>query len=198
MDLFNIVLPAFIDGWQLIIQPLVIGYLILGVTLGLAIGIFPGLGGIAGLSLVLPFMFGLDPILGLALMVGMVAVVPTSDTFASVLMGIPGSSASQATVLDGFPMAKKGMAARALSAAFASSLFGGIVGASFLTFFILIARPVVLEFKSPELLMVSAFGLSMVGILAGRVALKGIMAAGVGMLVASIGEGPFNGELRMS
>jgi len=198
MDLFSIAFPAFIEGWQLIIQPLVMGYLILGVMLGLAIGIFPGLGGIAGLSLVLPFMFGLDPVLGLALMVGMVAVVPTSDTFASVLMGIPGSSASQATVLDGFPMAKKGMAARALSAAFASSLFGGIVGASFLTFFILIARPVVLEFKSPELLMISAFGLSMVGILAGRVALKGIMAAGVGMLVASIGEGPFNGELRMS
>ena len=198
MDILSIAFPAFIDGWQLIIQPLVLGYLLLGVTLGLAIGVFPGLGGIAGLSLVLPFMFGLDPVLGLALMVGMVAVVPTSDTFASVLMGIPGSSASQATVLDGFPMAKKGLAARALSAAFASSLFGGIVGATFLTFFILVARPIVLEFKSPELLMVSAFGLSMVGILAGRVALKGIMAAGLGMLVASIGEGPFNGELRMS
>ena len=198
MDIFSIAFPAFIEGWQLIIQPVVLGYLLLGVMLGLAIGVFPGLGGIAGLSLVLPFMFGLDPVLGLALMIGMVAVVPTSDTFASVLMGIPGSSASQATVLDGFPMAKKGMAARALSAAFASSLFGGIVGASFLTFFILIARPIVLEFKSPELLMVSAFGLSMVGILAGRVALKGILAAGLGMLVASIGEGPFNGELRMS
>ncbi|MGB2302226.1 MAG: tripartite tricarboxylate transporter permease, partial [Candidatus Puniceispirillaceae bacterium] len=195
---FSIAFLAFIEGWQLIIQPVVLGYLLLGVMLGLAIGVFPGLGGIAGLSLVLPFMFGLDPVLGLALMIGMVAVVPTSDTFASVLMGIPGSSASQATVLDGFPMAKKGMAARALSAAFASSLFGGIVGASFLTFFILIARPIVLEFKSPELLMVSAFGLSMVGILAGRVALKGILAAGLGMLVASIGEGPFNGELRMS
>ena len=54
----------------------------------LAIGVFPGLGSIAGLSLVLPFMFGLDPVYGLALMIGMVAVVPTSDTFASVLMGI--------------------------------------------------------------------------------------------------------------
>ena len=198
MDIFVDALPALGQAWQLILQPMVIGYLMLGVVMGLAIGIFPGLGGIAGLSLVLPFMFGLDPILGLALMVGMVAVVPTSDTFASVLMGIPGSSASQATVLDGFPMAKKGMAARALSAAFASSLFGGIVGAFFLTFFILIARPIVLMFQSPELLMVSAFGLSMVGILAGRIAIKGIMAAGLGMLVATIGEGPFNGELRMS
>ena len=198
MDVFINAIPAVIDAWGLILQPVVLLYLLGGVVMGLAIGVFPGLGGIAGLSLVLPFMFGLDPVYGLALMIGMVAVVPTSDTFASVLMGIPGSSASQATVLDGFPMAKKGMAARALSAAFASSLFGGLIGAFFLTFFILVARPIVLEFKSPELLMVSAFGLSMVGILAGRVALKGMMAAGVGMLVATIGEGPFNGELRMA
>ncbi len=191
-------LPALGDAWALILQPIVLGYLVLGVVMGLCIGVFPGLGGIAGLSLLLPFMFGMDPILGLALMVGMVAVVPTSDTFASVLMGIPGSSASQATVLDGFPMAKKGMAARALSAAFASSLFGGLVGASFLTIFILVARPIVLEFRTPELLMITIFGLSMVGILAGRVAIKGIVAAGLGMLIGTIGEGASSGDLRMS
>ena len=198
MQVFIDAIPFLVDAWRLILDPTVLLYLLGGVVMGLCIGVFPGLGGIAGLSLILPFMFGLDPIYGLALMIGMVAVVPTSDTFASVLMGIPGSSASQATVLDGFPMAKKGQAARALSAAFSASLFGGLVGAFFLTFFILIARPIVLEFKSPELLMVSIFGLSMVGILAGRIALKGFVAAGLGMLVASIGEGPFNGELRMS
>lgn len=198
MDMLATALPALSDAASLIFQPLVIGYLILGVVMGLAIGVFPGLGGIAGLSLLLPFMFGMDPILGLALMVGMVAVVPTSDTFASVLMGIPGSSASQATVLDGFPMAKKGEAARALSAAFASSLFGGLVGASFLTIFILVARPIVLEFRTPELLMITIFGLSMVGILAGRVAIKGIVAAGLGMLIGTIGEGDSAGALRMS
>ena len=198
MQIFIDAIPALVEAWGLILSPLVLGYLLLGVVMGLSIGVFPGLGGIAGLSLILPFMFGLDPIIGLALMIGMIAVVPTSDTFASVLMGIPGSSASQATVLDGFPLAKRGEAARALSAAFASSLFGGLLGAAFLTVFILIARPIVLEFKSPELLMISIFGLSMVGILAGRVALKGFVAAGAGMLVASIGEGPFNGELRMS
>jgi putative tricarboxylic transport membrane protein len=148
MDIFLEALPALGSAWGQILQPLVLGYLVMGVCMGLAIGVFPGLGGIAGLSLLLPFMFGMDPILGLALMIGMVAVVPTSDTFASVLMGIPGSSASQATVLDGFPMAKKGQAARALSAAFASSLFGGLVGAAFLTFFILVARPLVLKFTN--------------------------------------------------
>ncbi len=198
MDVLAIAMPALGDAIGLIAQPIVLGYLVLGVVMGLCIGLFPGLGGIAGLSLLLPFMFGMDPVLGLALMIGMVAVVPTSDTFASVLMGIPGSSASQATVLDGFPMAKKGQAARALSAAFASSLFGGLVGATFLTFFIIVARPIVLEFRTPELLMITIFGLSMVGILAGRVALKGIAAAGLGMMIGTIGEGDSSGELRMA
>ncbi len=197
MDILSVALPALGDAAGLIFQPLVLGYLVLGVVMGLCIGVFPGLGGIAGLSLLLPFMFGMDPALGLALMIGMVAVVPTSDTFASVLMGIPGSSASQATVLDGFPMAKKGEAARALSAAFASSLFGGLVGAAFLTVFILVARPIVLEFRTPELLMITIFGLSMVGILAGRVAIKGIAAAGLGMIIGTIGEGAFEGEMRL-
>jgi putative tricarboxylic transport membrane protein len=186
------------DAWLLILQPEALMYLALGVVMGLSIGVFPGLGGIAGLSLMLPFMFGLEPVYGLALMVGLVAVVPTSDTFASVLMGIPGSSSSQATVLDGFPLARKGHAAKALSAAFASSLFGGIVGALFLTFFILVARPIVLMFQSPELLMIAIFGVSMVGILAGRVPLKGLAAASLGMMVATIGECPFNGEPRLS
>lgn len=84
-----------------------ITFMLGGVLLGLAIGIFPGLGGIAGLSLLLPFLYGMDPISALAMLIGLVAVIPTSDTFTSVLMGIPGSSGSQATVLDGFPMAKK-------------------------------------------------------------------------------------------
>ena len=198
MEIFANALPALGDAWALILQPIVLGYLILGVSMGLAVGVFPGLGGIAGLSLLLPFMFGMEPVYGLALMIGMVAVVPTSDTFASVLMGIPGSSASQATVLDGFPMAKKGEAARALSAAFASSLFGGLVGAFFLTAFILVARPIVLAFGLPEMLMITILGLSMVAVLAGRVALKGLVAAGLGMMVGTIGIADAGGSLRMA
>ncbi len=198
MEFMSVAMPALSQAFGLILQPLVLGYLVLGVVMGLAVGVFPGLGGIAGLSLLLPFMFGMDPVLGLALMIGMVAVVPTSDTFASVLMGIPGSSASQATVLDGFPMAKNGQAARALSAAFASSLFGGLVGATFLTVFVLIARPLVLAFGLPEMLMVTILGLSMVAILAGRIALKGLAAAGLGLMVGTIGEADAGGSLRMA
>ncbi len=198
MDLLATALPALSDAFSLILQPQQIMFLVLGVLLGLSVGVFPGLGGIAGLSLVLPFMFGMDPVSGLALMVGLVAVVPTSDTFASVLMGIPGSSASQATVLDGFPLARKGEAARALAAAFVSSLFGGLLGATILTFFILVARPLVLAFGMPEMLAVTLLGLSMVAVLAGRVPLKGVAAACLGLLVGTIGEAGHGGNLRMA
>ncbi len=197
MDILSIALPALSEAFALILQPEQLTFLALGVLLGLSVGVFPGLGGIAGLSLVMPFIYGMDPVSGLALMVGLVAVIPTSDTFASVLMGIPGSSASQATVLDGFPLSKQGQAARALAAAFVSSLFGGLFGAVVLTFFILVARPIVLSFGLPELLMLTILGFSMVGVLAGQSLLKGLVAAGLGMAVATIGEAPAQGSSRM-
>jgi len=103
-------LPELGAAFSLIFQPQQLMFLIGGVLLGLSIGVLPGLGGIAGLALVLPFLYGMDPVAGLALMVGLVAVIPTSDTFSSVLLGIPGSSASQATVLDGFPLSRQGHA----------------------------------------------------------------------------------------
>ena len=85
-----------------------------------------------------------------------------------------------------------------MSAAFASSLFGGLVGACFLTVFILIARPIVLAFGLPEMLMITALGLSMVAVLAGRLALKGLAAAALGIMVGTIGEADAGGSLRMS
>ncbi|WP_282606141.1 tripartite tricarboxylate transporter permease [Pelagibius sp. Alg239-R121] len=197
MDLLSIALPALSEAFSLILTPTAMGYLAGGVLLGLCVGVFPGLGGIAGLSLVLPFVYGMDPVSGLSLMVGLVAVIPTSDTFASVLLGIPGSSASQATVLDGFPLSKQGQAARALAAAFVSSLFGGLFGAVVLTFFILIARPLVLAFGVPELLLLTVLGFSMVGVLAGRSLLKGLIAVGLGMTVGAIGEAPAQGSARL-
>ena len=197
MDFFAVAAPALNEAFALIFTPTAMMYLVGGVLLGLCVGVFPGLGGIAGLSLVLPFVYGMDPVAGLSLMVGLVAVIPTSDTFASVLLGIPGSSASQATVLDGFPMSKNGQAARALAAAFTSSLFGGLVGALVLTFFILIARPLVLAFGIPELLLLTILGFSMVGVLAGRSLLKGLIAVGLGMTVGAIGEAPAQGSSRL-
>ena len=173
-------------------------HLALGVMLGLAVGAFPGLGGIAGLAIMMPFLYGMDTVSALATLVGLVAVIPTSDTFTSVLMGIPGSSASQATVLDGFPLSQQGRAARALAAAFTASLVGGIVGAAILTGFVQVARPLILTFGSAELFMLALLGLSMVGVLSGASLIKGLAACGLGLIVGSIGGAPATGEFRMT
>ncbi|HET6467989.1 MAG TPA: tripartite tricarboxylate transporter permease [Geminicoccaceae bacterium] len=180
-----------LSGWHLF-------YMLIGVLIGLVVGVLPGLGGIAGMAILLPFIYGMDPVSALGMLIGMVAVIPTGDTFTSVLMGIPGSSASQATVLDGFPLAKKGQAGRALSAAFLSSLLGGLVGALVLTVAIVVARPLVLAFSSAELFMLTIFGLSMVAVLAGKNLAKGIAAAGLGLILGSIGDAPATGEFRMT
>ncbi|WP_409522615.1 tripartite tricarboxylate transporter permease [Nitrincola sp. MINF-07-Sa-05] len=172
-------------------------YMIIGVLIGLVVGIIPGLGGIAGMSLLLPFLYGMEPSVALGMLMGLVAVIPTGDTFASVLLGIPGSSASQATVVDGFALAKKGQAARALSSAFLSSMIGGLIGALVLTAFILIARPVVLSFSSSELFMLTLLGLSMVAVLSGKDVFKGLAACGAGLLVGTIGMAPATGEFRL-
>ena len=170
--------------------------LILGVLVGLSIGILPGLGGIVGMSILLPIIYGMDPHTAFALLIGMVAVIPTSDTFPSVMMGIPGSSASQATIMDGYPLAKKGEAARALGAAFTVSLIGGLFGAAVLSVIVPIARPIVLAFGSPELFMLALLGLSMVGVLSGRRPIKGILAAGIGLMIGALGDAPAVPEYR--
>ncbi len=191
---------ALTDALGLVFTLKHLAFLGVGVLLGLIVGVFPGLGGIAGLSVLLAFLYPFqdDPVAGLALMVGLVAVIPTSDTFSSVLMGIPGSSASQATVLDGFPLSRQGQAARALSAAFVSSLYGGLIGAALLTFFILLAVPLIRSFKTPEMLAVTVLGFSMVSVLSGRSLFKGVVAAGLGALVGAVGEGPTGWGSRMS
>ncbi|MDO5658413.1 MAG: tripartite tricarboxylate transporter permease [Paracoccus sp. (in: a-proteobacteria)] len=172
-------------------------YLMVGVGVGLVVGILPGLGGIVGMSLLLPFVYGMEPTSALAMLIGILPVLAISDTFASVLMGIPGSSASQATILDGFPLAKKGQAARALSAAFTASLFGGLFGALVLTVCVLVARPLILSFGAAELFMLTLFGLSMVGVLSGQSLAKGLVAAAAGLALGMVGSAPATGEYRM-
>ncbi len=173
-------------------------YMLLGVGVGLIIGILPGLGGIAGMSILLPFVYGMDTVSALALLIGLLAVVPTGDTFSSILMGIPGSAASQATILDGFPMAKRGEAARALSAAFFSSMLGGLFGALVLTGFIVVARPIILAFSSAELFMLTVLGLGMVGVLSGSSLAKGLLSCALGLLLGMVGAAPATGEWRLA
>jgi len=171
-------------------DPLHMGMLMAGVLAGTVIGILPGLGGIACVAILLPFIYTLDVHTAMILLVGSLAVVHTSDTITSVLIGAPGSAAAAATVLDGHPLAKQGQAARALSAAFLSSMIGGLIGAVFLTLSLPIARPLVLLFGSPELLMLCVLGLSFAGFLTGGAPLKGGLAACLGLLLGSVGFAP--------
>jgi len=180
-----------------LLTPARLMFMMLGVSVGLVIGVLPGLGGIAGLSLLLPFIYGMDATSALAMLIGLIAVIPTSDTFTSVLMGIPGSSASQATVLDGFPLARQGQGARALSAAFFASMLGGFFGAMVLTVSVMAARPIILLFGSAELFMLTLFGLSTVAALSGGNLAKGVASACLGLAFGMIGAAPATGEYRM-
>jgi len=178
---------AFATGFLLAIEWPAFGYLMLGVLIGIWIGAVPGLGGILGLVVLLPFTFGMEPVPAFALLLGMFAVSSTSDTISSVLLGIPGTAASQATVLDGYPLAQQGQAARALGAAFTVSAFGGVFGALVLAVSLPLILPIILSFASPELFMLGVLALTMVGSLAGKSIVKGLAVACLGILLSTIG-----------
>ncbi|WP_421907524.1 tripartite tricarboxylate transporter permease [Mameliella sp.] len=178
---------AFIEGLMLALQWPGIGFLMLGIFLGIWLGAVPGLGGPLGIVLVLPFTYGMDMLPAFAILLGIFAVTSTSDTIASVMLGIPGTASSQATVLDGHPMAQRGEAARAFGAAFTVSAFGGIFGAAILAVSLPIALPIIMKFNTPELFALALLGLVMVGSLSGRSMVKGLAAAAFGLLLSCVG-----------
>src|SRR6202049_2238359 len=181
---------------HLLLEPARLMFLFLGVLIGLAIGVLPGLNGIVGMAMLIPFTYNLDHYTAFALLLGMAAVITSSDFITAVLFGVPGHVGAAATVIDGHAMARKGEAGRAFGAGFASSLAGGIVGAVVLAVSIPILRPVMLAIGSPELLAFTLFGMSMVATLSGRAPLKGLTAAGLGLMIAMIGSRSESGTLR--
>ena len=179
-----------------LVDPVRLAYLFAGVVLGLVIGILPGVGGVAGMALLLPFTFHMDAYTAFAFLLGLGAVTSTGDTIPAVLFGVPGTAAAQATVLDGHAMARKGEAGRALSAAYVSSLIGGVFGAVLLGLTIPLLRPIILFMGSPELLACAVFGISMVAVLSGSSPFRGVAIAGFGAMLAMIGSDPQTGTLR--
>lgn len=171
-------------------------FLGVGVVMGLVLGILPGIGGLAGIALLLPFTFNLDPYTAFALLLGLASTTATGDPIPAVLFGVPGGAGSAATVLDGLPMAKRGEAGRALSACYMSSLMGGLFGAALMAVTLPLLRPIMLYIGSPELLAFAAFGISMVAILSGSAPLRGLVAACFGIMLAMIGSDPQTGTLR--
>src|SRR5260221_2119768 len=179
-----------------LMEPHRLMFLGLGCIMGLVLGIIPGIGGLTGTAMLLPFTFNMDPYSAFALLLGLGATTATGDPIPAILFGVPGGAASAATVLDGFPMAKKGEAGRALSAAYMSSLMGGVFGAALMAVSIPILRPVMLFIGSPELLAFSVLGISMVAVLSGNAPLRGITAGCLGVMIAMIGTDPQSGTLR--
>lgn len=189
-------LEAAMVAFDNLLVPTRLLYLFIGVIMGLALGAIPGLGGLVGLAILLPFTFDMDSFEAFAIMIGLISVTSTSDTIPSVLFGVPGTSASQATILDGHPMAKKGEAGRAFGAAYMASMIGGVFGSFILALSIPALRPIVLAFGSPEFFMLGLLGISMVAVLSGNAPCKGLIAGALGLCVGMVGMDPQTGVLR--
>jgi putative tricarboxylic transport membrane protein len=187
---------AFASGLYQILTPGTLGLMLVGIALGFAVGILPGLGGPTTLALMLPFIFTMQPVEAFAFLLGMAAVTATTGDITSVLFGVPGEPTTASTIVDGHPMAKKGEAGRALGAVLMSSLVGAIFGAFALALAIPIVRPLVLAFGSPEYFMLAVLGLTFVAALSGDSLLKGLIAAGLGLMFATIGLDPMSGTQR--
>jgi TctA family transporter len=180
----------------IILNPVRMFYLFAGVCMGLALGILPGIGGIAGTALLLPFTYDLDPPTAFALLLGLGATTTTADPIAAILFGAPGHAASAATTLDGYPMTRRGEAGRALGASYMAALIGGLFGALLMAVALPIMRPIILYIGSPELLAIAVFGISMVAVLSGNAPLRGLTFACFGMMLRMIGTDPQSGTLR--
>ena len=127
--------------------------LMAGIVYGLIIGLIPAAGATTGLITLFGFMpyFVGDPYLGVIFCVAVVASSTTGDSFAGVLLGIPGANSAAATMVDGFPMAKNGEATRALSAAITSSTFNGLFWGSLTFLFLPYYTKIVMYMGIPEL-----------------------------------------------
>jgi TctA family transporter len=180
----------------LMMEPHRLMFLFAGVCMGLTLGILPGIGGVAGTALLLPFTYGMDPTTAMGLLLGLGATTTTADPISAIVLGAPGHAASAATTLDGYPMTKRGEGGRALGASYMSAMMGGLFGAVLMGLTLPVIRPFILFIGSPELLALAVFGISMVAVLSGNAPLRGLTCACFGMMLAMIGTDPQTGTLR--
>src|ERR1041385_601144 len=138
------ILQAAGEAFFLIFNLHTLPFLFLGVIMGLCLGILPGIGGVAGTALLLPFTYAMDTPTAMALLLGLGATTTTADPISAIVLGAPGHAASAATTLDGYPMTRRGEAGRALGASYMSALIGGLFGAFLMGVSLPLLRPVIL------------------------------------------------------
>jgi TctA family transporter len=190
-------LDAAVVGFLNLLHFKVFLAMLVGVSIGTFTAVAPqGLGMPLVYAIALPVVIRWEPITGIAFLIGASSVSAVCAAYLPILFGIPGGSGSQATVLDGYPMGKRGEARRALGASFMAGGMGCLIGTLTLLVAIPAARPLIYLMGSPELFVVMLWGLSMVAVLAGRRPIKGLIAAAFGLLIATVGQQAQSGEMR--
>ncbi|MCI5110574.1 MAG: tripartite tricarboxylate transporter permease [Marivita sp.] len=171
---------------------------IIGVIAGIVVGAMPGLSATMAISVLVPFTFGLEPLVALGLMAGIYNGAMYGGAIPAVLLRIPGTPAAVATTFDGYPMAQKGEGGFALQVAVVSSALGGIASAFAL---MLLAPPlsrVTLLFGPSEVFWVAVFGLASIIFLLGGNPIKGLISACFGVFVSVVGSDPIYGNDRFT
>jgi putative tricarboxylic transport membrane protein len=192
------ILSGLMQGFAVALQPANLMWCLLGVVLGTLVGIMPGLGPPATIAMLLPLTFLMNPASAIIMLAGIYYGAKYGGSTTAILLNVPGESASVATCLDGYQMARKGRAGPALGIAAIASFIAGTVGVLGL---MLVAPPLAkmaLAFSSPEYFALMSLGLAMVVLLAGRSMLKALLATLVGLWIAGIGIDPFSTTARFT
>ncbi len=170
----------------------------LGVTGGIIIGSLPGLTATMGVALLVPFTFGLPFNQSIGMLLGIFSGSIYGGSISAILISTPGTPAAAATLLDGYPLTKKGEAGRALSMSVFASFIGGFTGALIMTFLSPQISKFALEFSAAEYFGLAIFGLSIIVSVSGKSILKGVMVGFLGLLISTIGMDPVTGYPRFT
>lgn len=191
-------LAASLAGLAQALAPSSLVSLLVGVIVGGLVGVLPGLGGPTAVALLLPFVFDSPPQQAFALLIGLISVTSTTGDLTSILLGIPGEATTAATVVDGYPMAQRGLAGQAMGASLGSSLAGALFGALVMGLGVSAARPVSRLIGSPELFALAVLGVCCALPLASRSPLRGLASGALGLTLATIGLDPLTGTPRFT
>jgi putative tricarboxylic transport membrane protein len=192
------IFSGLMQGFAVALQPANLLWCFVGVVLGTVVGIMPGLGPPATIAMLLPLTFLMNPAGAMIMLAGIYYGAKYGGSTTSILLNVPGESASVVTCLDGYEMARKGRAGAALGIAAIASFIAGTVGVLGL---MLVAPPLAkmaLAFSSPEYFALMALGLAMVVLLAGRSMVKALLAMLVGLWIAGVGTDPFSTTSRFT
>lgn len=189
---------SLVDGFATAITPTSLLWLMIGCLLGTLVGILPGLGPPATIAILLPLATNLDPATGLIMMAGIYYGSKYGGSTTSILLNIPGESASVVTCIDGYEMAKQGRAGPALGMAAIASFVAGTIGVIGLTFLAPLIGSIAVDFGPPEYSALMAFALILVIMLAGESLLKGFISMVLGLLLSTVGTDLFSGAQRFT